>query len=375
MTEHDVLVGFRLRLFTLADELGNVSAACRAMGVDRSTYYRLKRRVDRWGLEALNVRERRRPRMPNQIGPHLEQRIIAFALGHPGYGPRRISAELAREKWGGLRISEHGVWRVLVRVGLNTRAKRLALIARHRDPYERKPELAAARAPHRRHRAGREGPARLLLRRAAVGHQGHRLAIHRHRRRLGFCWAELHTSERNPRSRHTRELLHRVAAELAAAGWKLRRGHHRQRLGVPRHATSARPSHALGARQRFIRAGTAQQQRLRRTRPADHPRGVLAPRVRPLTGPQEHRAQRTTSTTTSRLQLRPRPHRAPHPRTRARRHRLLCASSGSCLSPVSSARPPTLASGPVDTQRDEDRHPITCATRPPGQAPPPLGRA
>ncbi len=127
MTEHDVLVGYRMRLFTLAEELGNVSEACRLMGVHRSTYYRLKRQVDRWGLEALNVRERRRPRMPNQIGPHLEQRIVAFALAHPGFGPRRISAELAREKWGGLRISEHGVWRVLVRLGLNTRAKRLAL--------------------------------------------------------------------------------------------------------------------------------------------------------------------------------------------------------------------------------------------------------
>jgi transposase len=141
MTEHDVLVGFRLRLFTLADELGNVSAACRAMGVHRSTYYRLKRRVDRWGLEALNVRERRRPRMPNEIGPHLEQRIVAFALAHPGLGPRRISAELAREKWGGIRISEHGVWRVLRRLGLNTKSKRLALVARHRDPYERRPPL------------------------------------------------------------------------------------------------------------------------------------------------------------------------------------------------------------------------------------------
>src|SRR3982751_1555680 len=95
MSEHDVLFGFRLRLFSLAAELGNVSEACRLMGVNRSMYYRLKRRVDRWGLEALRVRERRRPRMPNEIGPHLEQRIIAFALGHPGYGPRRISAELA----------------------------------------------------------------------------------------------------------------------------------------------------------------------------------------------------------------------------------------------------------------------------------------
>ena len=101
-----MLVGFRLRLFTLADELGNVSAACRAMGVDRSTYYRWKRKVDRWGLEALGVRERRRPRMPNQIGPHLEQRIIAFALGHPGLGPRRISAELVRDA-----VDELAVWR------------------------------------------------------------------------------------------------------------------------------------------------------------------------------------------------------------------------------------------------------------------------
>ena len=110
MTEDDVLFGFRLRCLTLAEELSNVSAACRAMGIERSTYYRWKRKVDRFGMEALRVRERRRPRMPNQIGPHLEQRILAFALARPGLGPRRISAELRRPKWGGIRIPEHGVW-------------------------------------------------------------------------------------------------------------------------------------------------------------------------------------------------------------------------------------------------------------------------
>src|SRR5439155_4737184 len=68
------------------------------------------------------------------------QKVIAVCLGHPGLGPRRISAELRRAEWGGIRISEHGVWRVLRRFGLNTRAKRLALIARHADPYERRPE-------------------------------------------------------------------------------------------------------------------------------------------------------------------------------------------------------------------------------------------
>jgi transposase InsO family protein len=112
------------------------------MGVHHSTYYRYKRQVDRWGLEVLRVRERRRPRMPNEIGPHLEQRIVSFSLAHPGFGPRLISAELAREKWGGLRICEHGIWRVLCRVGLNTRGKRRALVARHRDPYERAPSPA-----------------------------------------------------------------------------------------------------------------------------------------------------------------------------------------------------------------------------------------
>ena len=222
MTEHDVLVGFRLRLFTLADELGNVSAACRAMGVDRSTYYRWKHRVDRWGLEALQVRERRRPRMPNQIGPHLEQRIIAFSLGHPGYGPRRISAELAREKWGGIQISEHGVWRVLKRVGLNTRSKRLALIARHRDPYERKPDLPAPE----RHIDATEPGEKVQFDCVYVGRLSGTHGTVWHYTAIevasAFTWAELHTSERNPRSRHTRELVHRVAAELAAAGWRLR---------------------------------------------------------------------------------------------------------------------------------------------------------
>ena len=254
MTEHDVLVGFRLRLFTLADELGNVSAACRAMGVDRSTYYRLKKRVDRWGLEALNVRERRRPRMPNQIGPHLEEKIVAFSLGHPAYGPRRISAELAREKWGGLRISEHGVWRVLVRVGLNTRAKRLALIARHRDPYERRPDTE----PPARHIDATEPGEKVQIDCFFVGRlSGTKGSVWQYTAidvASAYTWAELHTTERNPRARHTRELLHRVARELAAAGWKLREI--TTDNGSEFRAREFRDAVGqLGARQRFIRAG------------------------------------------------------------------------------------------------------------------------
>src|SRR5215211_7550672 len=116
MTQDDVLFGYRLQLFALAGERG-VSEACRLMGVHRSTYYRWKAQVDRQGLEMLRPRERRRPVMPNQLPQVLEERIIAFSLGHPGLGPRRIAAMLARPQWGGLVVSPNGVYKALRRPG------------------------------------------------------------------------------------------------------------------------------------------------------------------------------------------------------------------------------------------------------------------
>ena len=213
MSEHDVLFGFRLRLFTLAEELRNVSEACRQMGVDRSTYYAWKPKLERYGLDGLRVRERRAPRMPNQIGPHLEFRIIAFALGHPGFGPRRISAEMARPKWGGIQVSEHGIWRVLKRFNLNTRSKRLALIARHADPYERKPESE----PKALHIEASEPGEKVQMDCFYVGRlSGSKGVIWQYTAidvASAYTWAFLR--------RRTSELVHLVARELKDAGWRL----------------------------------------------------------------------------------------------------------------------------------------------------------
>jgi len=104
MTNDDVLFAYRLRVLASARELGSVAAACRLHGIHRSTFYRWKAQVERFGLETLRPRERRRPQMPNAIPVLIEQRIVAFALGHPGYGPAHISSELRREKWGGFRV-------------------------------------------------------------------------------------------------------------------------------------------------------------------------------------------------------------------------------------------------------------------------------
>jgi len=126
MTQDDVLFGYRLQLFDLAART-TVSHACRVFGVHRSTYYRWKHMVERLGLEMLRPRRRRRPQMPNQLSAIVEQRIVAFCLGNPGLGPRRVAAQLARPEWGGLLVSANGVYKTLCRHGLNTRAKRLGV--------------------------------------------------------------------------------------------------------------------------------------------------------------------------------------------------------------------------------------------------------
>jgi transposase InsO family protein len=221
VTQEDILYRFRLRIFALAQEMGNVRAACRAMGVHPSTFYRWRTQWLRYGCEILRPRERRRPRMPNATSPLIEQRVVAFALGQPGFGPQRIAAELRRPRWGGLRLSVSGVHRVLRRHGLNTRAKRLGLIAGYAAP----PELPLRPVPEPRH---------LTVFRAGELVQMDCFCIGRLSRTPGvlwqytaidvgsaYAWAELHVTPRNPSPRWTSGLARRVARELAQRDWRL----------------------------------------------------------------------------------------------------------------------------------------------------------
>src|SRR5215217_1596272 len=110
MTQDDVLFGYRLQLFDLAART-TVAHACRTFGVHRSTYYAWKRQVDRHGLEMLRPCERRRPQMPNALPKMIEERIVSFALAHPGLGRKRVASELARPKSGAIVVSGNGVWK------------------------------------------------------------------------------------------------------------------------------------------------------------------------------------------------------------------------------------------------------------------------
>jgi transposase len=224
VTQDDLLYRFRLRVFAIAAELGNVRAACRAMGIHPSTYYRWKRQLDRYGPEILRPRERRVPRMANQTSPLTEQRVVAFALGHPGFGPARIAAELARPAWGGgISLSTNGVWRVLLRHGLNTRAKRYGLVAGYAAPPT--PQRPAPQ-PERHLQVSRPGEL-VQLDCFCIGRlSGTKGTVWQYTAidvASAYTWATLQVTRRNPSAHWTSQLARQVAADLASRGWQLER--------------------------------------------------------------------------------------------------------------------------------------------------------
>lgn len=257
MTQDDALFRFRVRLFGLAEEMGNVRAACKVMGVHPSTYYRWRKQVLRFGLEILRPRERRAPRMANQTAPFFEQRVLAFALGHPGFGPARIAAELRREKWGGIVLSPNGVHRVLRRHGLNTRAKRLGLVAGYASPPEPQPREPK---PERHLEVSRPGEM-VQIDCFFVGRlSGTKGAVWQYTAidvASAHCWAELHLTPRNPSARWTSELARRVAADLASRGWSTEKVM-TDNASEFRSAEFERAVARVGARHVFIHAGRPQ---------------------------------------------------------------------------------------------------------------------
>ena len=221
MVKDDRLFTTRVALFARVGEVG-VTEACRQFQVHRSTYYRWKASVERHGLEMLRPRERRLPRMPNQTQPWLEDRIVGFALGHPGLGPRRIAAQLAQPMWGSLKISPTGVYKVLIRRGLNTRRRRLSMVAGYAAPPEPEPaplrvslhleaeqpgDLVQFDCFHIGRLSGTEGK---IWQYTAIDVAS------------SFVWAQVHRTHLNPSAHFAVALLRRVRRELTREGWQLK---------------------------------------------------------------------------------------------------------------------------------------------------------
>jgi transposase InsO family protein len=117
----------KLGLLNLAQELGNVSKACKIMGLSRDTFYRYQNALEAGGLEALVEKSRRKPNQKNRTDEATEAAVVAFALEQPAYGPLRASNELRKQ---GVFISPSGVRCVWLRHELASFRKRLVALER-----------------------------------------------------------------------------------------------------------------------------------------------------------------------------------------------------------------------------------------------------
>jgi transposase InsO family protein len=257
MTKDDRFYLTRVALFAFAGEVG-VTQACQRFQIHRSSYYRWRRQVERYGLEILRPRERRLPRMPNQFPSWVEEKIVLFALAHPGLGPRRLAAQLRQPNpLGELQVSPSGVLKVLHRHGLGTRLRRLAFIAGYTAPPEPEPAPRPLPLHLEVERPGDLVQVDCFHIGTLSGTKGKCWQYSAIDVASSFVWAQVHRTHRNPSARFATALVRRVAKELATAGWRLK-AISTDNGSEFRSLDFQQAMQRLGVEQRFIRAGRPQ---------------------------------------------------------------------------------------------------------------------
>jgi len=116
MTQAQRDITKKLRVLSYAQQIGNVSKACRYFGVGRKSYYEWKKAYAEKG-EAWLINSKPCPRNPAlRTLPAIEEKVLHLRRTYH-LGQTRISWYL--ERYHGIKISSSCVYLILVRHGMN----------------------------------------------------------------------------------------------------------------------------------------------------------------------------------------------------------------------------------------------------------------
>ena len=122
MTQSQYIIQRKLNILDLGKELGNISEACRKLGVSRQHYYDIKQAIEEEGLEGLLEKSRSMPRIGNRVAPEIENKVLDYSLQFPTHGQTRAANEL---KKAGVQVSAGGIRSIWLRHDLAVKALRL----------------------------------------------------------------------------------------------------------------------------------------------------------------------------------------------------------------------------------------------------------
>jgi transposase InsO family protein len=122
MTREQYLINRKVNILDLGHQLGNISDACRKLGISRQHFYDIRKAVEEEGVTGLVEKSRKMVRLRNRVAPDVEEAILEYALQMPTHGQVRVANELKKR---GLVISAGGVRTVWLRHDLGTKGQRL----------------------------------------------------------------------------------------------------------------------------------------------------------------------------------------------------------------------------------------------------------
>lgn len=126
---HEKAARRKLTLLELAEEMGNVSQACKKIGYSRQQFYEIRRNYQTYGFQGLMDKlPGCKTGHPNRVSDEVEQAILDYSLMNPSHGELRVSQQLMLQ---GIQVSSGGVRGVFARHKLSEKYQRLLRLDKH----------------------------------------------------------------------------------------------------------------------------------------------------------------------------------------------------------------------------------------------------